>query len=121
LKKFYPRIHKGQFTKRIAKQQCHKQLLQKIWGLAQKKEDQPHPQFAFEDEMLPPSLPQDHHHIAMDVHYKLDLPCWLGQNKNDSKLGRYALVPLVEYLSIMSVLGLSFLSERSPSRTFTWS
>ena len=44
------------------------------------------PCVAFEHKTLPPSLPQDHHHIAVDVCHKLDLLRWIGKNKTDPAL-----------------------------------
>jgi hypothetical protein len=104
LKRFYPRVHKGQFTRGITKQQHRERILSQMRELA------PQPSFStekkrkygdmqagnseegglsisFEDtESLTPTSPRSHHQISREVCHKINLLAWLGNNQDDPAL-----------------------------------
>jgi hypothetical protein len=104
LKRFYPRVHKGQFTRGITKQQHRERILSRLRELApqpssstEKKRiyDDMHagnseeggPSVSFEDaESLTPTSPSSHHQISREVRHKINLPAWLGNNEDDPAL-----------------------------------
>ena len=103
LKRFYPRIHKGQFTRGITKQQQCERLLSRIREIAPQpssskgkrkyndmqagNSDEAGPSIPFEDtESLMPTPPDSHHHISRDVRHKVNLLAWLGDNRSDPTL-----------------------------------
>jgi hypothetical protein len=100
VKRFYPRVHKGQFAQGITKQQPRGQILYKMQRrappftskLSQKwkyvhtalGDATTDPRVPFNDpETLPPSSPDKHHEISQDVRHKIDLPRWLGEHQGD--------------------------------------
>jgi hypothetical protein len=98
-KRFYVRVHKGQFARGIAKQQRRERLLHHIKELApsgtstrtRKRKygniEAALPHIAFEDdEELPQSFPHKHHHISRGTRHKIDLLRWLGDNEDDPAL-----------------------------------
>ena len=98
-KKFYVRVHEGQFVHGIAKQQRWEWLLHHIKELApsgistQTRKckygniEAVLPCIAFEDDkVLPQSSPYEHHHISQGTWHKIDLLKWLGDNEYDPVL-----------------------------------
>jgi hypothetical protein len=102
-KKFYVRVHKGQFARGIAKQQRRERLLHHIkelapsgtstqarkrkYGNIEPKPSAALPHIAFEDdEELLRSSPYEHHHISQGTRHKIDLLKWLGDNEDDPAL-----------------------------------
>lgn len=104
LKRFYPRVHKGQFTRGITKQQQRERLLSRMREVApqpssstEKKHkynemqagilEDAGPSIPFEDtESLTPTPPGSHHHISRDVRHKVNLLAWLSDNRHDPAL-----------------------------------
>jgi hypothetical protein len=98
VKKFYPRVHKGQYTRGITKQQRHERVLHKTNGQAPPTTSKPNqkrkygdinkavldPRVSFGDsEVLPSSLPHQHYEISTDVRHKIDLAQWLSGHQGD--------------------------------------
>jgi hypothetical protein len=104
LKQFYPRVHKGQFTCGITKQQHREQILSWMHELAPQpssstakkrkygdmqanKSEDGRLSISFKDpESLTPTSPSSHHQISREVCHKINLPAWLGNNQDDPAL-----------------------------------
>ena len=104
LKQFYPCVHKGEFTRGITKQQHRERILSQLRELApqpssstEKKQryddmragnsEEGRPSVSFEDaESLTPTSPSSHHQISREVHHKINLVAWLGNNQDDPAL-----------------------------------
>jgi hypothetical protein len=105
VKRFYPRVQKGQFTRGIAKHQRREWILSRmrqvaptaVGNLSRKRKygaerqpsssELPNPRVPFyNDEPLPLSTPDRHHEISSSTRHKLDLPTWLGDCSDDPAL-----------------------------------
>ncbi|TFK38281.1 hypothetical protein BDQ12DRAFT_698836 [Crucibulum laeve] len=117
-KSFFVRVHKGKsyFKRGISKQERREHILKNMRECAPQHEDSwkrklqnatektqeqmaaTTPRVPFnEAEDLPFTAALDHHHIAADVCHKLELPHWLGENKDDPALKDF-LPQLKEHL-----------------------
>ena len=105
MKRFYPRVQKGQFTRGIAKHQRREWILSRmrqaapttVGNLSRKRKygaeqqpsssEPPNPRIPFHnDEPLPSSSPDRHHEMSSNTRHKLDLPTWLGDLSDDPAL-----------------------------------
>jgi hypothetical protein len=98
VKRFYQRVHKGKFTRGIAKQQQRERVIAKMKELApqasrkgtQKRRDDAQGWgdsiSSPDDETLRDIRPQQHHHISADVRYKVQLSTWLDDKQDDPAL-----------------------------------
>ncbi|KDR80175.1 hypothetical protein GALMADRAFT_62788 [Galerina marginata CBS 339.88] len=82
VKRFYPRVHKGKHVAGIATQVHHERLLHNLNEQNKKAQTQA-------SEALPPTPPEQHHHISEETRHKVPLAGWLGENEEDPALKNF--------------------------------
>ena len=93
VKQFYPRVRKGDHVRGIARHIYREQTLFQTQQ-ASKKLDENRSNDDMntlniplrEEEVLGPTLPEQHHHISKDVRHKVDVLKWLSDNRKDPAL-----------------------------------
>jgi hypothetical protein len=91
-KRCYKRVHKGKYIVGIGKQVRRERYFHRTQALrkAQAKRssiEDTLPTMPFHvEERLPPTSPEQHHHISLDNRHKIILPIWLNRHKSDPAL-----------------------------------
>jgi hypothetical protein len=95
-KQLYPRVHKGDHVRGIARHVYRERLLFQAQQVLRKQQLMDASEVGQntntldipleEEEVLDPTPPEQHHHISKDVRHKVDILKWLADNRKDPAL-----------------------------------
>ena len=87
VKRYYPRVHKGQFVKGIAKQTRRERILNILTNPTPLMSAAGNPSLPFSQDESMPQAPSDKaYQMSTEIRHKLDISCYLGDHEDDPAL-----------------------------------